>query len=191
MITIRADAREETLEQRDYKQLSDDELTVLAVGETSAETELIVRLTPEIYSIAMGINPLICEDLLQEGLLGAVNAAKSFDPEKGRARTFLMTAARNRMLSALKCNSIISGVDDPEQELSKLADDTPNGSEELETLRQAIKTCLTDYEREVISLYLVGLSYSQIGQRLGKEPKSVDNAMQRARKKLRTELEKH
>ncbi len=179
------------MEQHDYKLLDFDELTLQAADDPQAVTELVVRLTPLVFAIARDMSPMICEDLLQEGLLGALGAIGGFDPEKGRAKTFLLSSARNRMLSTLRRNSIIGGVDDPELELSKLMDEGQTGSEMLERLRLAIRTCLTDYEREVVSLYLVGHSYAQIADRLGKDPKSVDNAMQRARKKLRNELEKH
>ena len=179
------------MEQHDYKLLSDEELTLRAADEPSAATELIVRLTPSVYALAMDMNPLISEDLLQEGLMGVLGAVTCFDAEKGRARTYLISCARNRMLGAIKRNSLIGGADDPENELARLADEGQDSSEQLEQLRLAIKTCLTDYERETVSLYLVGLSYAQIGERLGKSAKSVDNAMQRARKKLRTELGKH
>ena len=178
------------MEQHDYKLLSDDELTLMAAGEATAETELIVRLTPVLYAVARKINPYICEDLLQEGLLAAVRAAKGYHPEKGGARAFLITSARNQMLNVLNKNSIISGSEDPEQELSAVSEDR-RSVEELERLRQAIKTCLTDYEREVIRLYLAGFCYAQIAEMLGREAKSVDNAMQRARRKLKIELEKH
>lgn len=191
MITYRHDAREETVEQQDYKLLSDEELTRRAAIDAAAATELMIRLTHSVYALAIELDPLICEDLLQEGLMGALGAVNSFDPEKGSARTYLISCAKNRMYGALKRNSLIGGATDPESELSKVADEGQSHSEQLERLRAAIKTCLTDYEREVVSLYLVGHSYSQIAERLGKDLKSVDNAMQRARKKLRTELQQH
>ena len=59
--------------------------------------------------------------------------------------------------------------------------------EECETLLRRVDTKLSSNERTVLYLFLSGLSYREIAERLGKTPKSVDNALQRVRHKLKAE----
>lgn len=173
-----------------------EELAVKAASDSSAAAELIALILPSIRAMARGIDPQISEDLLQEGLLGALSAIGSFDPARGNARTYLLTCAKNKMLSSIKRNSLIGGYDDrlidKSDEVAAPLDEQP---QRLELLKEAIETQLTVYEREVVSLYLTGLSYREIAERLcsdnkNADRKSVDNAMQRARKKLRAALNK-
>lgn len=176
-----------------------ERLAVKAASDSSAAAELIALILPSIRAMARGIDPMISEDLLQEGLLGALSAIGGFDPKRGNARTYLLTCAKNKMLSSIKRNSLIGGyddnIDDKSIESAATADEQPQRHQRLELLKQAIETRLTAYEREVVSLYLAGLSYREIAERLCSDNKtadrkSVDNAMQRARKKLRAALNK-
>ena len=59
--------------------------------------------------------------------------------------------------------------------------------EECENLLRRVDTKLSQNERTVLYLFLSGLSYREIAERLGKTPKSVDNALQRVRHKLKGE----
>ena len=59
--------------------------------------------------------------------------------------------------------------------------------EKLGGILEKINTLLSRYEHRVLELYLNGQSYGQIAEELGKSEKSVDNAIQRIRKKLSTE----
>lgn len=60
--------------------------------------------------------------------------------------------------------------------------------EKADSIRAEISKCLSKYERDVLSMYLDGMNYSQIAGTLKKEPKSVDNALQRIRYKLKNRL---
>ena len=53
----------------------------------------------------------------------------------------------------------------------------------------ALKDQLSGFETEILQLYLNGLSYGEIAQRTGKAPKSVDNAVQRIRRKVARQLD--
>ena len=55
----------------------------------------------------------------------------------------------------------------------------------VEQIRRRMKEQFTDMEKRIFSLYLLGYSYRQIGERMQISPKSADNALQRAKKKLR------
>ena len=68
------------------------------------------------------------------------------------------------------------GVSDPEEMLI--------GQENMEAMARDIQEKLSTLEKQVLGLYLKGLSYQQIGQLLQKPPKSIDNAIQRVKKKL-------
>ncbi len=60
--------------------------------------------------------------------------------------------------------------------------------ENKEELYKALSDCLSGYEKRVFDLFLAGHSYQEIGTRLGKNAKSVENAMQRIRRKLARNL---
>ena len=55
-------------------------------------------------------------------------------------------------------------------------------------MKKRIFEVLSEFELEVLKLYLGGLSYKSIGEKLGKSEKSIGNALSRVRKKLRTEI---
>lgn len=168
-------------------ELTDDQLAVLAKNDPRAAAELLARALPIIRSLAHSIDPAISEDLMQEGLLGALSAIESFDCERGRARTYLVHCAKNKMLSAVNRNKLIGGG----EELEELADVSEEFSRErIDELYRAVENCLTALEREVVLLYLKGLSYREIAVRLDITAKSVDNAMQRSRRRLREEFDK-
>ncbi len=57
--------------------------------------------------------------------------------------------------------------------------------EDSRAIKEKLRNDLSRFERQVVQLYLQGLSYRQIAQQLGKEPKSIDNALQRIRGKIK------
>jgi RNA polymerase sporulation-specific sigma factor len=60
--------------------------------------------------------------------------------------------------------------------------------ETFSNMKKRIFEVLSEFELEVLKLYLGGLSYKSIGEKLGKTEKSIGNALSRVRKKLRTEI---
>lgn len=169
----------------DYKLATDeiDDLAVLAKTDSAAAAELISRLMPAIRQFSHRFDSSICEDLLQEGLMGALCGISDYQRDKGRAGTFLIACARNKMYSALK------RLDFPAE--TPGLDEESAGTEagvEYDELYDAIERCLTGLEKKVVRCALMGLSYRATAERLGISVKSVDNAMQRARRKLRAEV---
>ena len=57
--------------------------------------------------------------------------------------------------------------------------------ERVDVIYEAIRTCLSEYEKQVLDLYIDGNDYVAIARLLNKQPKSVDNALQRIRSKIR------
>lgn len=191
--------------------LTDNELQALAVsGDTNAENELairysrLVRVCARPYFLAGGDS----EDLTQEGMLGLLAAIRSFDPTShGSFRCYATLCIRNRILSAVRSaarlkhtplNNRISLDEVLSSEInnasaSELGSRTP---EELVLARESANDFLAAYsqylspmENKVLSLYLEGISYAEISQRLDCSPKSVDNAVQRIRRKLARKLQ--
>jgi len=144
------------------------------------------------------------EDLIQEGMFGLLSAMRQYDPDSGNSfRTFAEHCIRMRLYSAIKSASRLKhlplndGVsleqlsEDSSLQVSAIPDSIRRNPEDLvlarertEELYSELLQCLSGMEKKVLSLYLEGLSYREIALRLGKEEKSIDNAVQRIRRKL-------
>ena len=74
----------------------------------------------------------------------------------------------------------------PEENGVISAEDYYIAGESVSMLANTLKENLSEYENEVLRLHIVGCNYSEIAKRLSKTPKSVDNALQRIKKKLST-----
>ncbi len=191
----------------DSTALDDKRLQILAVeGDRDAEEVLaerylrLVRICARPLFLAGGDS----EDLIQEGTFGLLSAIKNFDPKDGSSfRTFAEHCIRMRLLSAIKSASrnkhfpLNDGIsleqlsEESSADLSALSENFRCNPEELvlareskEELYAAFSRCLSRFEIKVLDLYLEGLSYREIAERLCKSAKSVDNAVQRIRHKL-------
>ena len=176
--------------------LSDEVLWASArAGDREAEEALVVRyqqLTRACarpYFLAGGDS----EDLIQEAMFGFLKAIQEFDPQRGVSfRTFAETCIRNRIRSAV--TSAARGKHTPlnhsvpyepsmgEQEDSP--EDLMISREEGEERLERINRHLSPLEQRILSLYLQGLSYRDIGRQVSRPVKSVDNAVQRIRRKV-------
>ena len=195
----------------DYAALSDIELQALASGgESAAEEALVKRYLPLVQACARPLKLFGGEgkDLAQEGVFGLISAVRSFDPGNGAAfRTYAEHCIRMRLLSAVKSASRLKHfplndsmsleqlTEESDPRLSAVLEAFHRNPEDMvlareskEELYKALSACLSKYENKVFSLYLDGLSYQEIGARLGKDSKSVDNAVQRIRQKLARNL---
>ena len=191
----------------DLADLTDAQLQSMAAGgDREAEEELVsrylrlVRACSRPFFLAGGDS----EDLIQEGMFGLISAIRQFDPNNGSAfSTYAEHCIRMRIISAIKSatrlkhfplNDGVSLEELSEQPNSRLSaipellrespEDLVLARESKEELYNAFANCLSQFEKRVLALYLDGLSYQDIGQRLGKSSKSVDNAVQRIRHKL-------
>ncbi|MBO6060608.1 MAG: RNA polymerase sporulation sigma factor SigH [Clostridia bacterium] len=152
------------------------------------------------------------EDLLQEGMIGFFKAVRDYDATKSPAfrpfaelcitrqiLTAIKQATRNKHTPLNKYDSLYRSVydDDSEKQLMDvIGASTATDPEELYLKRElslalgnAIEQKLTEYERSVLERFLDGRSYSAIAAELGHSVKSVDNALQRIRRKLEKVLE--
>lgn len=191
------------LEHPPEEHISDEMLCRQAAGgDTQAETELVCRYGRMVRACA---RPLFLaggdsEDLIQEGMLGLLTAIRGFDPERDAAfRTYAEICIRSRLLSAIRAaqggkhaplNHSISYepplFDEASARLLSSAEspeDVVIGREELKERLDALKGQLSELEAQILTPYLSGLSCGEIAQRVGRSKKSVDNAIQRIRRK--------
>lgn len=168
-------------------------------GDTAALTQLLERYSDIILQKAKsfkGLSGIESDDLYQEGMMGFVAAVYSFDETREiQFSTFAMTVASRKMLSALKKSNNKSNLPlrsyiSIEEENNLLSySPTPEEliiyNEELDKISNFIKTNLSKTEKKVLKLSLLGMSYSEIAEILECTEKSVDNAIQRIRKKIR------
>ncbi len=178
---------------------SDESLAELARGgDSAAAAALAARMTPVVKALASRYKATgETDDLAQEGMIGLLNAVGSFNPSNGASfKTFATVCIGNRIVSAVRKNirsreaacAELTQTDETEL-VSGSADDPQNivvGQAEADRLLEVLTASLSRFEREVLRLYLSGESYLSIASQLSATTKSVDNAMQRIRRKLRS-----
>lgn len=142
---------------------------------------------------------LAYDDIVQEGLIGLLSAVDRFEEGRGASfETFAITCIDNRISSALRQDS--RRKNRPLNNYTSLFDEervgwkvSVSGSpedlyilrEEVREIMERIRRSLSSFEKDVLSLYLDGYSYLAISELLSSSHKSVDNALQRARRKLK------
>ena len=168
-----------------------------------------VRLKASSYFLAGGDS----EDLIQEGLVGLYKAIRDFRTDRESSfRNFAELCIVRQIITAVKTatrnkhaplNQYVSfsstpagsGEDAPtlEQMLPGAAVHDPISqvisSEELRSLVGCLSTALSELESRTLTLYLDGYSYEQIGERLVCDTKTVDNALQRVKRKVGAHLD--
>ena len=194
----------------EYDGVSDDSLVDLvfrngsrdiASADGAAFTELFCRYADLMLCRIAGMRPcgLDADDLIQECSIGLLMAARSYSAEGGASfRTYATVCIDNRL------RSLRRGVQRNGQrplndyiELSELGeagreptDPAPDPetlvliTESVSELRERMLSMLSETEFRVFTEYLSGTSYGAIAEKLGISAKSVDNAIQRARRKL-------
>jgi len=194
-----------------YSELSDEKLCgLVASGDKIAEEALVHRYYSLVRACA---RPLFLvggdgEDLIQEGMFGLLQAIREYRAGKdAQFRTFAETCIRNRLFSALRAfsrekhsplNQSVS-LDAPFFDSDSYtfgAFDLSNTDPELLVIEQdrvaslLESTCkqLSEFEAKILRYYLDGMTVKEIAETVGKTPKSVDNAVQRVRRKAAQQL---
>ena len=203
--------------QKVARELEDLQLVLKARnGDTGALDYLIrrytsfVRLKASSYFLAGGDS----HDLIQEGLVGLFKAVRDFRPDKETSfRSFAELCITRQIITAIKTatrfkhaplNSYVSFSHTPAGQESEvdctLGDALPGPSvddpatcvistEELQSLLDCLGSALSKLEAQVLTCYLEGRSYEEIGSLLDCDPKTVDNALQRVKRKVLTHLD--
>lgn len=140
------------------------------------------------------------EDLLQEGILGLLKAIKFYDETKSSFSSFAFLCIRREMISAIrKANTQKNSVLNEALTTSSMIEDSSdldnyisseNNPEEAYLLKEEIKEFknfsdknFSKFEKEVLKYLIRGYSYREIAKILSKNLKSIDNTIQRIRKK--------
>jgi RNA polymerase sporulation-specific sigma factor len=164
-----------------------------------------VRLKASSYFLAGGD----ADDLIQEGLVGLYKAVRDYRSDRESSfRNFAELCITRQIITAVKTatrnkhsplNQYVSFSSNPggaavdaeptleEMLAGSCVHDPVNqviSSEELRALVACISTALSDLESRVLALYLDGHSYEEVGRRLGCDCKTVDNALQRVKRKV-------
>lgn len=190
--------------------LSDELLVSLCnEGDTRAVEILVRRYKYMVKNLArnayyLGIDK---EDLIQEGMIGIYKAICEYDNSKnakfksfvylcvdGQIKTALKTATRKKHMPLNQSVSLNEPITFEEEEVTLLdlekynISETPEekmiDKENVKLINEAIEKNLSSYEVEVIRLYIQGKNYKEIAKIMDKPDKSVDNALQRIKKKL-------
>lgn len=180
----------------DFCSKCDDELAVIAKTVKPVAALLISRYSKLILvkSEIFANTNADSDDLNQEGLFGLLNAISSFDPDKGvKFSTYAEVCIVNRMRSFLvktnKNASFVGNIDELSEDSFPSVYETPESifisKEFVSELLSGIYDVLSPLERKIFDLCINGESYRSAAEKLGITEKSVDNAMQRARKKIR------
>lgn len=193
-----------------YDEKDDDELVLLArSGDSDAEEYLIrkykamAKSRAHLYFMAGGDN----EDIVQEGMIGIFKAIRSYDPEKQASfRTFAELCIGRQIITAIKqagrlkhapLNTSVSlwrplsEEEDGNTLADTLSSDSNTDPETMLLLTEIIdyvtsqnSKAFSEMEMEVWMEYIRGKSCSQIARETGRTSKSVDNAIQRTKRKL-------
>lgn len=191
----------------DYKSYSDEQLAKVSKNDSVGLEVLMERYKTIINSQARKyfLHDGDIEDLVQEAMIGLFKAVMSFN-EKGNFKTYAYTCIKNNIISAVKKSntdknrpmidyvSLSSAEGDDEDKNIYMSDKnydperTYIEKESIGETKEIIDKTLSKFENKILGLYLQGFSYEDIGNKTGKNKKSIDNAIQRLTKKLRKAL---
>lgn len=197
---------------KNYEEYTDEELVDrLHQGENEIMDYILEKYKP---LVRKQTNALFLiggenEDLIQEGMIGLFKAIRDYDDTKEATFFyFAQLCIKRQLASALEASNrkkhiplnnyvsfsseendngaaleatISQGVESPEQMVLE--------QEKVIEFKEQIRAKLSKMEKEVLNLYLEGYNYTQIAKIMEKTPKSIDNALQRIRQKIRGVLE--
>lgn len=191
-----------------YDQCSDEELIVrLQKGEKEISDYLMEKYKEFVRKKARAVYLIGGEtdDLIQEGMIGLFKAVQDYRPEKEASfRTFAGLCIDRQLYNAIQSsnrqkhlplNSYVSlseagEAEDLEGRWSENPEAVVIDQERTRALAQKIRKTLSPMENKVLKYYMQGYGYVKIAELLGKKPKSIDNALQRIRGKIRSCTEK-
>jgi RNA polymerase sporulation-specific sigma factor len=191
---------------------ADEDLVVQYQGGDARAAEILLRryrdfarMKARFYFVAGGDR----DDVVQEGMIGLYKAIRDFDVSReGSFRGFADVCITRQVITAVKTarrfkhaplNSYVSlstpssGEDEPQISAPGLAgalatvrdpSDVVVSSEEVQAIHLAFAEVLSEFEAEVLHLYVEGKTYREIAGVVGRSAKAIDNAVQRIRRKV-------
>lgn len=193
------------------EEITDSDLCALVSGGSREAEEVLVerynrlvRICTRPFFLVGGDN----EDLIQEGMLGLLKAIRNYDISKDASfRTFAEICIRSRLYSILRSqaldkhaalnHSVILEAPffDSNSYTMGNFDISCANPEDLLILQEnfaemwkRVQNQLSEFEAKILGFYLNGLSYHEIAVKVSKSPKSVDNAVQRIRRKVAQQI---
>lgn len=202
---------------KDYDEMKDEDLVeIIKSGDKSALNILLNRYK-ELVNIKVSKYFIVGaerDDIVQEGLIGLFKAVKSYKSDmKSSFKSFANMCIERQLITAIKSSNRqkhmplnsylslnISAYDEEEGESdASLLDvfnntliedplDTITKKEYYQDIENTIEKSLSDFEKKVLNKYINGKSYVEIAEDLDTPVKSIDNAIQRIRKKATKEI---
>ena len=192
-----------------YKNMSDEDLIEIIKSGDKNALEYLISKYKELVNMKVSKYFIIGaekEDIVQEGLIGLFKAVKSYKSDKQNSfKTFANMCIERQLITAIKSsnrqkhmplNSYLSlntaaYEEDEDSSLLEVFNahqmedplETITKQEYYESVERAMDKSLSSFEKQVLNRYIQGESYVQIAQKLDTPVKSIDNAIQRIRKK--------
>ena len=201
----------------DFERMTDEEIALLAQqGDVDASEYLLNKYKNFVRSKARSYFLVGAdhEDIVQEGMIGLFKAFRDFKPDKltsfhafaelcvtRQIITAIKTATRQKHIPLNSYVSLNKPLYDEESDRTLLdviiegratnPEELIIGQEDLNSIHHKIDEVLSGLEQEVLRAYLDGKSYQEIADNLGRHVKSIDNALQRVKRKLEKYLEEN
>ena len=199
-------------ENKDYDNISDEDLIEIIKSGDKGAFDYLINKYKELVNMKVGKYFIIGaerDDIIQEGLIGLFKAIKGYKPDMQNSfKSFANMCIERQLITAIKTSNRqkhmplnsylslnISAYDEEEgdsdtslmdifdSELIEDPLDTITKKEYYQDLESTIDKTLSDFEKKVLNKYINGKSYIQIADELDTTVKSIDNAIQRIRKK--------
>lgn len=185
-----------------FEQLPDEELlTLIREGEADCMDILIERYKRQVRNQARALYLIggDGDDLIQEGMLGLFKGIRDYSPEKSASfEAFARLCISRQLYSAVQAagrmkHAPLNTYVELSEQLER-QEDRPKGKspeellidrENTQGMQEQIERLLSPMEQEILRSYIEGESYTEIAKRMGKKAKSIDNALQRIRRKLK------
>lgn len=177
---------------KEYSSLSNEELVKLSQQGNEVARSILSARFLNTRGAGVSISYLDSDDFVQEGMLGFLRAVETYDFSRGVP---FEAYAFKCMQNSINTAAGVSRVEIPVGMSTEMPEITDKDEDPLkhilvgEHLNEVLSACevtLSDVEKTVVFFRAGGMSYDEIGDRLKMSPKSVDNALQRARKKLKS-----
>lgn len=198
--------------ENNYNNMTDEELIELIKSGDKYAIDFLIEKYKDLVNMKVGKYFMIGaekEDIIQEGMIGLFKAIQSFNPDKQNSfKTFANLCVERQLITAIKTsnrqkhqplNSYLSlsssaynsEDDENSSEMIEFFDshttedplETITKKEYYKKVENAIDTSLSNFEKQVLQRFIKGESYVDIAAKLDSPVKSVDNAIQRIRKK--------
>lgn len=182
----------------DYKGFKDEELICrLRAGESAIEEYLLEKYKPIVKSRSRALFLIggDRDDLIQEGMIGLFKAIRDFEPQNGAPfGSFAKICVERQLYTAIEAagrqkyaplNGYISLSEESEHLLDQGIEDAVIEKASYQQIYKKVQEHLSGMEKEVLELYLEGMDYTEIAKIMKKPDKSIDNALQRIKTKVR------